>query len=96
MTQTNQTIVHALLWRVSIIVYYHTVIICEELNAPDNGNVSQPAERTVDSIATYACSERYELLGVANVTCQPNGTWSAGEPNCIGMGYHFYVFSTCK
>ena len=65
------------------------MIICEELNDPDNGTVSPPAERTVDSIATYACDEGYDLLGVANVTCQPNGTWSAGEPNCIGMCYPF-------
>lgn len=62
------------------------MILCEELSAPDNGTVSQPVERTVDTIATYACSNGFELVGAVNVTCLPNGTWSSGEQSCtLGM-----------
>ena len=60
-------------------------ILCEELGNPENGAVSLPSQRTVDSIATYACNDSFELVGAINVTCQLNGTWSAEEPRCIGM-----------
>ena len=60
-------------------------ITCEELSNPENGTVSLPTERIVDSIATYTCNDSFELVGDASVTCQLNGTWSAEEPTCIGM-----------
>ena len=59
-------------------------ILCEELINPENGTVSLPSERIVDSIATYACNDSFELLGAVSVTCQLNGTWSGDEPICIG------------
>ena len=60
-------------------------ILCEELSNPENGTVSLPPERIVDSIATYACNDSFELVGTISVICQLNGTWSAEEPRCIGM-----------
>ena len=59
-------------------------IMCAELSDPENGTVSQPTERTVDSVATYACNGNLQLVGADNVTCQINGTWSAEEPSCAG------------
>ena len=59
-------------------------ILCEELSNPENGTVLLLSERIVDSIATYACNDSFELLGAVSVICQLNGTWSAEEPICIG------------
>ena len=70
-------------------------ILCEELSNPENGTVSLPSQRTVDSIATYACNDSFELVGATNVMCQLNGTWSAEEPRCIGMSVYPPFLTNC-
>ena len=36
------------------------------------------------SIATYTCSEGFELEGTQTRVCQSDGTWSGKEPTCEG------------
>ena len=56
-------------------------VTCQELELPDNGNVS-PREGFEGDIATYTCASGYMLLGTAARTCQESGSWSELAPIC--------------
>lgn len=78
----------------TIIFNYTSSLVCEchpglPLTAVDCGTLSSPANGDVDfgqttlrSVATYSCNAGYDLVGVESVTCQTNGMWSAGIPEC--------------
>ncbi|HYQ18403.1 MAG TPA: SUMF1/EgtB/PvdO family nonheme iron enzyme [Polyangiaceae bacterium] len=50
---------------------------CPELSAPDDGELAVSG-----SVATFSCSEGYELAGKAKLTCRADGTWSSEAPTC--------------
>ncbi|XP_064397086.1 uncharacterized protein LOC135343963 isoform X2 [Halichondria panicea] len=58
-----------------------TQFTCQELELPDNGNVS-PREGFEGDMATYTCAPGYRLLGTAARTCQESGSWSELAPIC--------------
>ena len=67
-----------------------TAIHCSELATPTNGNVvlSDPA-LLVGTIATYNCSQGYNLAGDTTRSCKERGdrtigTWSGIMPRCQG------------
>ena len=59
---------------------------CPELQAPANALVFPPARRLSGFTATYTCRTGFELLDPESNkrTCQPDGTWSLPEPQCVG------------
>ena len=61
--------------------------MCPSLEPPLNGSVSTfiATSAPVDATSTYMCNEGYELAGSETVTCQPDGNWSGGTPECKGM-----------
>ena len=56
------------------------------LSNPDNGTVMVTGHFGEDN-ATYTCNSGFELLNLTlgnDVrTCQPDGTWSGSEAQCI-------------
>ena len=62
---------------------------CPVLQDPDNGMVTTTSRRLRGSTATYTCNSGYQLLngtpGSDVSTCQPDGTWSGSEFQCVGM-----------
>ena len=71
-----------------VIICFPTVIDCGNLTDPEGGQVTfTPGvvitlETGLDAIATYTCSEGYDLVGDAMRTCQANEQWAGTEPNC--------------
>ena len=61
--------------------------MCPNLEPPDNGGVSDFVNTSalVNATSTYTCNEGYKLVGNKMVTCQSNGNWSGGTPECKGM-----------
>ena len=61
-----------------------------ELQDPANGMVTTTSRRLSGDNATYTCNSGrgFELLDLtpgSNVrTCQPDGTWSGSEAQCVG------------
>lgn len=55
---------------------------CGALKAPLNGKVTMTAA-SYGANAVFACDAGFTLSGSATVTCQPDGTWSAGPPMCL-------------
>ena len=37
------------------------------------------------TVATYSCTDGYELVGEEKRTCLVDGTWTGAEPYCVGM-----------
>ncbi|XP_062509242.1 receptor-type tyrosine-protein phosphatase F-like isoform X2 [Corticium candelabrum] len=58
--------------------------MCPNLEPPDNGGVSDFVNTSalVNATSTYTCNEGYKLVGNKMVTCQSNGNWSGGTPEC--------------
>lgn len=57
---------------------------CGTLVAPSRGLV-EVTGTTLDSTATYSCTQGYTLLGGSQVrTCQANGHWSGSVGSCRG------------
>ena len=57
---------------------------CPMLDAPHNGEVSQPS-RTVDSVATYSCNIGFTIVeGDEMRTCNANSTWDREALLCSG------------
>ena len=56
------------------------------LSNPDNGMVMVTGQFREDN-ATYTCNSGFELLDLTPGndvrTCQPGGTWSGSEAQCI-------------
>ena len=67
--------------------YLLTVIDCGNLRNPENGLVAITpgvvAETGVGALATYTCSEGYELIGNGVRTCQDSGDWNQVAPSCM-------------
>ena len=62
-----------------------TVVSCDALTDPVNGQVSHTAGTTFRQTATYSCDMGYNLVGDNNRTCQATGVWSGSEPICQSM-----------
>ena len=61
---------------------------CNELSNPTNGTVAY-MERGFEDIATYSCSDGFDLAGCSTRTCLSNGTWSGAPPTCDFRGKTF-------
>ena len=62
-----------------------TVVDCNALSAPANGQVSHTAGTTFEQTATYSCDTGYNLVGDSTRTCQATGEWSGSAPTCQRM-----------
>ena len=57
---------------------------CQSPLVPDNGRVVlNNGKMKVNDTATFSCYPGYMLNGVANTTCNINGTWKDKSPSCI-------------
>ena len=71
-----------------VIMYFPAVINCGGLTDPEDGQVSftpgvvMTLATGLDAIATYTCTEGYNLVGDVMRTCQANERWAGIEPNC--------------
>ena len=78
-------------------VFCLTVVDCESLGDPDNGQVTVPFT-TFGATATYSCNEGFILSGSLTRTCDSTGAWSGTAPNCKGIALYyvslFYLSST--
>ena len=63
--------------------FHSTVVDCETLNNPANGQVSHPDGTTFTQTATYSCDTGYNLMGDNTRTCQADGMWSGNQPTCM-------------
>ena len=56
---------------------------------PADDMVTTTSRRLSGSTATYTCNSGFELLDITPGsdmrTCQPDGTWSGSEAQCIGI-----------
>ena len=59
------------------------VLFCERLFNPTNGT-KLTNETAVGTVVYFECSNGLILRGAPNITCRPDGTWSASEPICEG------------
>ncbi|KAI8522161.1 scavenger receptor [Branchiostoma belcheri] len=55
---------------------------CWDPGVPANGNRDNNSNFTSGQTVRYTCMDGYQLWGTANITCQPNGTWSGATPTC--------------
>ncbi|XP_078685509.1 CUB and sushi domain-containing protein 1-like [Branchiostoma floridae x Branchiostoma belcheri] len=55
---------------------------CWDPGLPTNGNRDNNSNFTSGQTVRYICMDGYQLWGTANITCQPNGTWSGAIPTC--------------
>ena len=62
-----------------------TVVDCDSLYDPANGQVDHTAGTTFAQTATYSCNTGYNLVGDSVRTCQAIGNWSGRAPTCQGM-----------
>ena len=74
--------------KVLVIICFPAVIDCGNLTAPEGGQVTftpgvvMIIETGLGAVATYTCSEGYDLIGDAVRTCQAGEQWNGSEPNC--------------
>ena len=74
------------MYQVTLIL--HTVLTavdCGNLTHPANGSVNHTAGTTFGQTATYSCNTGYNLVGDRARTCQATGNWSGSAPTCQGM-----------
>jgi hypothetical protein len=64
--------------------------MCPPLNLTAHLSASS-AVTTVDTDVLFHCDEGWYVSGVAMVTCQLNGTWSAPQPTCELRGVYYGV-----
>ncbi|XP_078665989.1 uncharacterized protein LOC144908296 [Branchiostoma floridae x Branchiostoma belcheri] len=55
---------------------------CRDPGVPTNGNRDNNSNFTSGQTVRYTCMDGYQLRGTANITCQPNATWSGAAPTC--------------
>ncbi|KAI8513808.1 hypothetical protein Bbelb_081320 [Branchiostoma belcheri] len=58
---------------------------CRDPGVPTNGNRDNNSNFTSGQTVRYTCMDGYQLRGAANITCQPNATWSGATPTCGGQ-----------
>ena len=56
---------------------------CDELIIPLNGSVSS-RETVFGTRVNFTCDIGFQLNGLRELTCFPNGSWSGDEPLCNG------------
>ena len=66
------------------ILYLLTAIVCDELEALENGMIvyapdSTGPEYDLNTVATYLCDEGFELVGDETRTCEDAGAGVSGE-----------------
>ena len=62
------------------------MVDCGDLFGPANGDVSLSSGTTFNSVATYSCSDGYNLVGGDMMrTCLASGSWSGAPSNCAGI-----------
>ena len=61
---------------------YTELIQCPELRIDNGGVTVIPNSRTLNSSATYSCSDGYSLQGNSERICQMDSTWSGSDPVC--------------
>lgn len=59
--------------------------MCVILENPADGAVSLEGNSVGDT-AVYTCNPGFELIGVAVLICQADGTWDNLPPDCIEFG----------
>ncbi|KAI8496701.1 hypothetical protein Bbelb_253560 [Branchiostoma belcheri] len=57
---------------------------CWDPGVPTNGYRDNNSNFTSGQTVRYTCMDGYPLRGTANITCQPNGTWTGSTPTCGG------------
>ena len=62
-----------------------TVVDCNALSDPANGQVSTTGGTTFGQTATYSCNTGYNLVGDNTRTCGATGNWSGSAPTCERM-----------
>lgn len=62
-----------------------TVISCEQLVSPLNGQVSVSGDNRPGSVATYSCNQGFDLEGSSVRTCGSDGSYSGQAPVCRGV-----------
>ena len=65
---------------------------CSNVTQLNNGRTIGSNYTFGDSV-TFSCNRGYKLSGEFSITCQANGSWTAGMPTCEGK-WHMYTF--CK
>ena len=69
--------------------FFLIVINCGLLPLLSKGRVAYTTgvvtglETGLNAMASYSCSEGYNLVGDMTRTCQANGQWDGGEPTCM-------------
>ena len=69
----------------NIVIFSSTVVMCEVLAEPEDGDLSldPPGTRAFGTTATYSCVTGHMLVGGdSSRTCQASGVWSGVEPSC--------------
>ena len=61
-----------------------TVVDCEALTHPLDGQVNTSSGTTYNQVATYSCDTGYNFVGPPTRTCQDSGMWSSTAPVCVG------------
>ena len=56
---------------------------CSQLEAPENGAVSQMSS-SVGSVVSYLCSSGYTLVGDNRRECRITSEWTGSAPTCEG------------
>ncbi|XP_026461319.1 locomotion-related protein Hikaru genki-like [Ctenocephalides felis] len=59
-----------------------TAVECAQLPSEDPPLTVRIEGNRLGQRATYSCPRGYKLVGLANITCQASGVWSAGTPRC--------------
>ena len=77
--------------------YVYTVIECSHPPVVVNGRTSFSGVAAVNSVAVYSCNEGFELVGLPNITCQADATWTMA-PICESksMQLFFCFFSVVE
>ncbi len=64
--------------------------LCRPLDSPPDGSIEysliadENNEYLAGTIATFMCSDGFELFGYMTRACQQNMTWSSDSPSCLG------------
>ncbi len=59
-----------------------TVVDCNGLSNPTNGQVSTSSGTTFMMTATYTCNDGYMRIGSENITCGSDRNWTPEAPTC--------------
>ena len=68
---------------VALLFFANIVVVCPELDVPDNGDIEYGTIPPVyNSAVSYSCDNGYILEGNKVRMCQRNGMWSGFAPIC--------------